>query len=138
MVFTNEGRKAILETLLKNDSLPTDISLHLFTNDVTPSISDSYAGGELVEMSGNGYTSIVVARNQWTSAVSNDIVTLSMAEQVFTFTAGTPKTVYGYFITINNNGTRVILCADKFTSPLTVQYEGDKIGIEVVLRPVSA
>lgn len=78
---------------------PTRLSLHLYINDITPNAGSTL--GDFVEASFIGYLPGQI--NPWGLPVTVDGRARSAASAVtFTKTAGSPASVYGYFVTDEN------------------------------------
>ena len=109
-----------------NKSTLGDIELRLFTNDVTPSETDTVA--TFTEASFSGYSSITLTGANWTITAGNPS-TAGYAEQQFTCSADiTAINVYGYYMT-RASGTKIVL-AERFTGgPYTITNNGDWIKI---------
>jgi hypothetical protein len=89
---------------------------------------------------GNNHSPITIPSSAWSFAIdANNVLSATMADQTFNFTAdGTgPVTAYGYYITINYGSYQYIFCADRFSQPITISHTGDKITVGVVLYPAN-
>lgn len=123
LLVPNVGEGLALEYFV-NKSTPQDQVLRLFTNDVTPSETDTLA--TYTEASGSGYSAITLTGANWTITTGAPSEA-AYAQQTFTFT-GALGNVYGYY---NNRttGTELML-AERFTDgPYDIQNNGDEIKI---------
>lgn len=116
------GENKLLEFML-GVATPGNQVLRLFVNDVTPSDGDTHAS--YTEMSTLGYAPMPLTKTSWTVAQASGKAEASYAMQTFTFTAGTPVTVYGYYVTDVTTGT--LLWAERFAAAKTAQFAGDQI-----------
>lgn len=101
-IIPNEGLALFLTRLLN-----ANMVLRLYTNNHVPSASD--VASDYTEMSGLGYSSKTLTAGSW---VLNG-VEATYATQTFTFTAGTPISVYGYYVTNTSDGK--VAFAENFT-----------------------
>lgn len=124
LLCPDAGEVQLLTMALSKATVETQ-TLRLFVNNYTP-VEGSVAGS-FTEMSTCGYSAIALARASWSIASAAGVTTASFAQQTFTFTAGGPTTVYGYYVTETTSG--VLLWAELFSSAQTVQYTGDTIKI---------
>lgn len=107
-----------------NKAAPQDLVLRLFTNNITPSETDTAA--TYTEAAGNGYAAAALAGANWT-VTEGAPTEAAYAQQVFTF-SGALGNVYGYFMTRQASGR--IALAERFTNgPYDIQNNGDQIKI---------
>lgn len=99
-----------------------DYSLRLFTNDWQPGESDDDT--DYVEATGGGYAAKTLDSGSWSVASS----VASYAPQVWTFTAGGPAAVYGYYLVGVTSG--VLLLADRFWDG---PYDADVSGTTITV-----
>lgn len=90
------------------------------------SIAKLYVG-EGEELTGHGYTSIRLDINDW------NLDTGEYPKLEWIFEADVPVDVKGYFVT-NNAGD--IIMFEEFKEPQTIQHTGDKISVDLALKPV--
>lgn len=121
-LITQQGQIALLSYAL-NKSVPSDLILHLYTNDKVPSLTDTL--DDYVEMT--DYTPKTLTGSSWSVGLNLvDVVTGSFAVQIFSFSSGV--TAYGYYIT-DNAGTTLIL-AERFTNgSFILPFDGGNIKI---------
>jgi hypothetical protein len=125
LLVPNNGEGDMLAFIV-NKSTPENLVLRLFTNDITPSESDTAA--TYTEASGNGYSAITLTGASWT-ITEGAPSTASYAEQTFTFT-GALGNVYGYYLTRATSGR--IAFAERFTgAPFAISTSGDQIKVTV-------
>jgi hypothetical protein len=106
---------------------PGNQEYRLFTNDYTP--DDASVAASFTEMSTLGYALKELTKTSWvsTAGASGQPCSNAYAEQTWTFTAGTPVTVYGYYVTDKTTGK--LLWAERFAAAKIVQYTGDQIRV---------
>lgn len=98
LVFPNNGEGDGLKFFL-NFSAPENLVLRLYSNNITPSETDTAA--TYTELAVSGYAAINLAGASW-SIVEGAPSSASFAEQTFTFTAG--GSLYGCFFTRASSG----------------------------------
>lgn len=106
-------------------SAPGNQLLKLYTNVVT--LGDATIASDLTEMSTLGYAAKTLAKGSWSVVTTNNVATASYAAQTWSFSAGSPVTVQGYFVVDATSG--LLLWAEAFTTAKVVQYAGDQITI---------
>jgi hypothetical protein len=107
-----------------NFASPDDVKLHLYTNNHTPTSSDTTAN--YTESSGAGYAAITLTGSSWVIAGPTP-ATASYPQQTFTYTGAEP-TIYGYYVT-NNAGT-TLEWAELFTDgPYAIPSGGGSVKI---------
>jgi hypothetical protein len=121
ILVPNVALLKILELIFK-DTSPVNQTLRLFTNDLTP--DEDTVLTDFIEMSGLSYAVITLTRSEWTAALSGGVPTIENLEKTFTFTQGTPATIYGYYVTFNDGSDRLLYC-ERFDGPSTVGATGD-------------
>lgn len=104
---------------------PGDQRLKLFVNNYAP--DDTTIAANLTEMTTLGYAEKALTKTSWNAVTggTGNPASATYAQQTWTFTAGTPVTVYGYYVTDVTTG--LLLWAESFASPKVVQYTGDQI-----------
>jgi len=125
LLVPDVGEVRLLEIALKTRNQ----TLKLYVNDKTPAEGDTAAS--YTEMSTCGYAAKTLTAGSWSISSAGGITTASYAQQIWTFTAGGPTRVYGYFIVDTLDGT--IVWAERFAvlasdCPL-IQYDGDQIKV---------
>lgn len=101
-LVVNEGLALFIARVLS-----ANCTLRLYTNNHIPAPGDVAAS--YTEMTGIGYAPKTLASGSW---VFNG-VEATYPNQAFTFTAGTPVNVYGYYVTNAADGK--VLFAENFT-----------------------
>jgi hypothetical protein len=125
LLVPDKGERQMLIMALQKATVETQ-TLKLFVNNYTPVEGSTEAS--FTEMSTLGYAAKTLARANWTVATDGGGISSAVQpQQVWTFTAGTPVTVYGYYIIETTSG--VILWAELLPSPQVVQNNGDVIKI---------
>lgn len=104
-------------------SVPGDQLLKLFVNNVT--LADANVAGNFTEMSTLGYAAKTLTKTSWVVSQNASIAEGTYATQIWTFSAGTAVTVYGYILTDSTSG--VLLGAETFAAPKVMQFAGDQI-----------
>lgn len=118
------GELKLLEYMLGRTAT-ADCTLHLYTNNYTP--VDGSVLGDFTEMSGQGYASKTLTKTSWGAASTvSTKASSSYAQQTWTFTAGGPATVYGYYI---KDSANVVVFAEKFDAGKVVEFDGDVIRV---------
>jgi hypothetical protein len=121
--FPNQGEGIILAYLVNKDS-PSNLTLRLFTNNITPGNTDDE--GDYTEASGDGYAAIALTGASW-AIVEGAPSEASYAQQEFTFT-GALGNVYGYFYTRDSDDK--LTSAERFAdAPFNISANGQKIRI---------
>jgi hypothetical protein len=108
---TCNGSKAIILANALNKTSPLNLTLRLFTNNITPADSDNVNASGYTEATFTGYGGIALTAGSW-SITTADPSVASYAQQTFTSTTATPQTVYGYYIT-RSDGT--LFTAERFS-----------------------
>ncbi len=115
-------------------TVPANLTLKLFTNNITPSASDVVA--TYTEFTAiMGYVAKTLTKTSFTEADVSGTATAAYAAQTWTFTAGGPVTVYGYYVV---GADALLRWAELFATPLTVTNAGDAITVTPQLTFVSA
>ena len=127
LLAPNAAEDVMLQNIL-NKTLPQNVVLRLYSNNVTPAETDVAA--TYTEVTGFGYTSVTLPGTSWTITPGNP-TSASFAQQTFTFT-GSFGNVYGYFMTQLTSG--FIMWAERFTDgPYNIVNNGDQIKITPVI-----
>lgn len=127
LLIPTASEDLLLSLMLKESN--EDYTLKLFVNNVTPGNADTAA--TYTEMSTLGYAAKTILPADWTIAQNGSAEAEATAPQeVWTFTAGTLVTVYGYFVVRATAGT--LLWAERFASSIPVQNTGDSISVTPV------
>ncbi len=128
ITLADVGADEILKTYF-NNTRPVggnDLTLKLFTNDITPADTDTAA--TYTEASGGGYAAKTLTNGSWTITVANDPSDAVYAEQVWTFTGPLTgsATIYGYFV-VDADGT--LIYAERLGQSFTPSQNGDQLKI---------
>lgn len=118
------GENRLCENALGKNT-PEDVILKLFVNNVT--LADGDTPSTFTEMSTHGYAAKTLTRTSWTVAQSSGVGEGVYAEQVWTFSAAAPVTVYGYYVV--GATSNILLWEEKFNTGRLVQNSGDQIKI---------
>ena len=113
LVVPNVGEQSALNKLLNQN-----LTLKLFSNNITPGETDTAAS--YTEVSGGGYASKPLTFANWTVTPGAPTAALYNAAQDFSFTGatGAPSTIYGYYIV---DGSNVLILAERF-APAVVPF----------------
>ncbi len=105
-----------------------NVRLHLFTNNLTPSESDTLS--MYTESSATGYSVKELPGASCTFFTSAGTSSATYARQTFTYT--TAETVYGYYMT--NQAVSTLIWAERFTgAPFQIPTGGGTIDIDPAL-----
>lgn len=116
--------EVVLLQYLVNMAAPTNVVLHLYSND--PSIVPGTTIGSIVEATGGGYAPITLVGTGWTTTTPGGLGTAVYSEVTFSFT--TAASLYGYYVTSTSSST--LLWIERFPSaPYTLPSGGGSIGI---------
>lgn len=108
-----------------NHTSAEDLYMRLYTNDITPSESDTTAS--YTEATFTGYGQKSLTGTSWT-VTPGDPSVATYAQQSFSATASTSDNVYGYYVVRQTSGR--IAWAERFTNgPYVIQNSGDTINI---------
>lgn len=93
MAVPNEGEVVLAQEYLTDE----DLTLKLYSNNVTPGESDTAA--TFTEVAGGGYVAKTLDKDEWT-IVGGNPTNATQASKDFSFTGITtaPSTLYGYYI----------------------------------------
>jgi len=123
LLVPNVGEDVMLQNIL-NKTAPQNGRLKLFTNNITPSETDTFA--TYTEATGFGYADILLAPGSW-SITPGSPTSAAYPEQTFTFT-GALGNVYGYLV--NQTTSTILMWVERFTNgPYNIQNNGDQIKI---------
>lgn len=109
----------------------TALTLRLFSNNITPSNTDTEAS--YTEVAGGGYAAIALTAASWVAATVASPSSTSYAQQTFTFTGATtaPGTIYGYYLT--NAGGKLVYSQTLTAGVFTPAVNGDNVKVTPVL-----
>jgi hypothetical protein len=131
LIMPSVGEVRALE-LLVGQAAPDNLTLHLFANDVKPSLGDTVETYQ--EVSGGGYVSKILDGNTWLISGGSPAVA-EYPPQEFLFSAPPDRiTVFGYFILQSGE----LLWAERFQpeSDFTPPFIVTGLGDRVVITPV--
>jgi len=125
-VVPDVGEVEFLKAQVGLTNMSATMTLKLYTNNVTPSESDT--AGTYTEASGFSYAAKTLTGASWSVPASVAGVTVaSYAQQSWTFT-GALGNVYGYYII--RADTLVLLGAERFSDgPYNITTSGDIINV---------
>jgi hypothetical protein len=124
LIIPSASEKTVLDFLL-GVTVPGNQTLGLYVNNYTP--DDTTVLANLTEMSTLSYAAKTLTKTSWVTVAGStgQPATSTYAVQTWTFTAGTPVSVYGYFIKDVTSG--LLLWVEAFASAKVVQNNGDQI-----------
>jgi len=128
LVVPDVGEGTLLSYII-NKSTPTDLVLHIYVNDYTP--TESSAISNFTECTASNYAPITLIGANWnitTDASGNTIATYPEV----TFRLTSTSTDYGYYIT-DSTGTKLLWAERFFNAPHTIPSGGgvEKITIKI-------
>ena len=122
--FPDVGENIALEAIV-NKTAPQNLVLHLYSNNITPSDTDTAV--TYTEATFAGYAAITLTGASWNAASGGTIA--YSAQQTFTrSTTGTTENIYGYYVTQLVSGTLVYSERDG-AAPFPITNSGDNIKI---------
>jgi hypothetical protein len=117
----NNGEEAMLKDAL-GLTTPANLTLKLYTNNYTP--VDASTASSFTEMTGQSYAAKTLSMGSWTESSVAGVATAVYPVQTWTFSAGGPTTIYGYYV-VGADG--IIRWAEKFAAPFIAEFSGDAI-----------
>lgn len=122
LVAPHEGEQALLKYML-NHTDPSDHTLRLYKNDLTPDDDSVFA--DFTESDEAGYSAITLVGTNWVFSTEATYTQATYAQQIFTFT--TSANVYGYYITSSDSK---VLWAERFDgAPSEIPVAGGTVKI---------
>lgn len=122
--FPDVGENLALEAIV-NKTAPQNLVLKLYSNNITPSDTDTAA--TYTEATFAGYSAITLTGASWGSASGGTITYGS--QQTFTRTStGTVENIYGYFC-IQTTSTILMYSERDSAAPAPMTNNGDQIKI---------
>jgi len=116
--------EVVLLQYLTNMVAPTNLVMHLYTND--PTVDDNIVVGNITEAAAAGYAPITLVGSAWTTTTPGGLGTAVYSEVTFSFT--TAASIYGYYVTSTNAST--LLWVERFSgAPFTLPSGGGTVGI---------
>jgi hypothetical protein len=124
LILPSGAEKTTLEFSL-GVLVPGNQTLKLYVNDYVP--DDTSVAASFTEMSTCGYAAKTLTKTSWvvTAGGVGAVASGAYAQQTFTFTAGGPTSVYGYFVIDVTSG--LLLWAERFASFKSIANTGDQI-----------
>lgn len=124
LVVPDAGEVRLLEYIV-NKTSPTNLVLHLYTNDVDLS-TESFSAGSFTEVNAAGYAAVTLTGANWAAATASGISS-AVYNTGITFSFTTGVNVQGYYVT---NTSNAILWAEEFPgAPFTLPSTGGDIAI---------
>jgi hypothetical protein len=127
--FQNNGLNPLNQVIL-NKATGAPWVMHLFTNVITPAVTDTV--GSYTECVLSGYASTSLTGSSWTGSATagTDTETYPSITTTFASYAG-GTTIYGYYITITVSSTTYLLCSQNFASGYAVPSGGGSLVINL-------
>jgi hypothetical protein len=124
LVVPDSAEVRLLEILV-NKSSPTNLVLHLYTNEVDLSL-ENFTTDSFTEATAAGYAPVTLTGSNWTASTSTGISSASYSSAItFSFTEGVD--VWGYYVT---NTSDQIMWAEQFPgAPFTLPSTGGEIAV---------
>lgn len=134
LVLADVGAVAQLEVQFNDNRAAggNDLTLRLFTNNVTPGEGDTAA--TYTEATGGGYAAKTLTMGSWTVGDNGAGVKQAVyAQQDFVFTGAltTNPNVYGYYVT---DADGVLQWAEELDDPYTPAQNGDTLSIDPIYQ----
>lgn len=122
--FPDVGENLALEMIV-NKTAPQNLSLKLFSNNITPADSDT--AGTYTEATFTGYSAITLTGASWNAASAGSIA--YSAQQTFTRTStGVTENIYGYYC-VQVTSTTLLYSERDGAAPVAMTNNGDNIKI---------
>lgn len=116
------GENLALEMIV-NKTAPQNLVLKLYSNNITPSDTDTAA--TYTESTFTGYAAITLTGASWGTASGGSI---AYAQQTFTCSGAGSENCYGYFVIQTSSGT--LLYSERGTGvPFVITTVGDNVKI---------
>lgn len=116
------GENLALEMIV-NKTAPQNLVLKLYSNNITPSDTDT--AGTYTECTFTGYSAITLTGASWGAASGGSI---AYAQQTFTCSGAGSQNVYGYYVVQVSSGT--LLYSERGTGvPFTITTIGDNVKV---------
>lgn len=116
------GENLALEMIV-NKTAPQNLVLKLYSNNITPSDTDT--AGTYTECTFTGYAAITLTGASWGAASGGSI---AYAQQTFTCSGAGSENCYGYFVVQSSSGT--LLYSERGTGvPFVITTIGDNVKI---------
>lgn len=134
IALADSGALQILKKYFADTNpVAANLTLHLFTNDITPADTDTTA--TYTEAAGGGYAPKTLTAASWTVSAVGGIAQAAQPQQTFTFTGAldAAATVYGYYIT-DNDTTPTLIYAERSATSFTPANNGDALLMTPALK----
>ena len=116
------GENLALEMIV-NKTAPQNLVLKLYSNNITPSDTDTAA--TYTESTFTGYSAVTLTGASWGAASAGSI---AYAQQTFTCSGAGSENCYGYFVIQTTSGT--LLYSERGTGvPFTITTVGDNVKV---------
>lgn len=128
--FVNGGRKIVTEAFI-NKTAPQDLSLRLFTNNITP--ADTTVAGDLTQATFTGYSAKTLTGSSWGAANNGRPSVSTYPIQTFTSTVTqATQNIYGYYVVQTSSG--ILLGLERFIdAPIPVTNINDAVTVTLSL-----
>lgn len=133
MILMDSGATKIADSYFKKvePEAGNNLTLRLFTNDITPADTDTV--GSYTEAAGGGYAEKVLTPSGFTVSTVSGIVQAAYAQQQFVFTGvlTTNTAIYGAYV-VDADG--VLICAERAAAQYTPSNNGDIYAVTPVFQ----
>ena len=123
LVLPNAGEVVLMNYIL-NKAAPSDVRIHLYTNNITP--AEDTVLIDLTEATESGYAPIALPNAGWTVSTASDITTGVHSQVTFSFTEN--ATLYGYYIT-DSTDTNLLWLESFDTGPFVLGSGGGNVRV---------
>jgi hypothetical protein len=126
LVVPDQGEVRLLQYIVNKNS-PTNLVLHLYTNDVAL-LTDEFSTGSFTEATATGYSSVTLTGAGWTASTTAGI-SAALYGTGITFSFSVGQNVQGYYVTDTSNN---ILWAEEFPG---APFQLPNAGGDIAIRP---
>lgn len=133
LILSDTGALAMVSRYFKNTH-PVggdNLTLKLFTNDVTP--DDASTAATFTVAAGGGYASTLLLPDSFATATVGGIAQASHPRQTFIFTGALTgnQIIYGYFV-VDADG--VLVWAERAAAPFTPTLNNDRYMVDPIFK----
>lgn len=113
LLVQNSGENLLLQWAIKDTSTPENLTLKLYSNNVTPAADD--VAGDYTEATFTGYAAETLSRASWGSVATNGSGKAEISYgSALSWDATSAQDIYGYFVVGATSGTLVY--SEKFAT----------------------
>lgn len=116
MWIFNLGKERLFDWMLNQSTTTVDTTLRLFQNNMA--LTNTKVAANFTEADFSGYTPVTISRGSYTITLdsgNNHVVATYTSVPTFTCDAGPSQTIYGWYLTDNNDG--IAICGQEFATP---------------------